>query len=41
MKRKKPDILVVLALIFGLGIAVTTYSQDMLSSNINYSYQID
>lgn len=36
MRRYKPDILVILALIFGLGLVVTTYSQELLSSRINY-----
>jgi hypothetical protein len=36
VRRYKPDILVLLALIFGLGIVVTTYSQELLSSRISY-----
>lgn len=38
MRRYKPDILIVLALIFSLGLVVTTYSQELLSNNVNYSY---
>jgi hypothetical protein len=38
VRRYKPDILIVLALIFSLGLVVTTYSQELLSSHVNYSY---
>jgi hypothetical protein len=37
MKRhRKPDILVILALVFGLGILVTTYSQELFATHIDY-----
>lgn len=38
MRRYKPDILIVLAVIFSFGLVVTTYSQELLSSHVNYSY---
>ena len=30
MKRRKPDLLVVLALLVGLGVVVTGYTQELL-----------
>jgi hypothetical protein len=36
VRRYKPDILVLLALILGIAAAVTTYSQERLSKNVEY-----
>lgn len=39
MKKRKPDIIWVLAILFGLGVVTTGYTQSLLVERVNQSQQ--